>query len=73
MPDDGWARDDGGGAGQGSEEEEEEQSLVGKGAAASSSGGAGMTSWPQRRYIMALLAMSMWLVRTNTVLTHSPL
>ena len=63
MPDDGWARDDGG-AGPGSEEEEqEEQSLVGKGAAASS--GAGMTSWPQRRYIMALLAMSMWLVRTN--------
>ena len=56
MPD-GWARDDGGGA-------EEEQSLVGKGAAASSSD-AGMTSWPQRRYIMALLAMSMWLVRTN--------
>ena len=61
MPD-GWARDDGGGADPGSEEE---QSLVGKGAAASSSGGAGMTSWPQRRYIMALLAMSMWLVRTN--------
>ena len=73
MPDDGWARDDGGGAGPSSDsEEEEEQSLVGKGAAASSSG-AGMTSWPQRRYIMALLAMSMWLVRTNTVLTHSPL
>ena len=71
MPDDGWARDDGGGAGPGSDSEEEEQSLVGKGAVASSSGG--MTSWPQRRYIMALLAMSMWLVRTNTVLTHSPL
>ena len=60
MPD-GWARDDGGGAGPGSDSEE--QSLVGKGAAASSS--AGMTSWPQRRYIMALFAMSMWLVRTN--------
>ena len=62
MPD-GWARDDGGGAGPGSDSEEEEQSLVGKGAAASSSGIK--TSWPQRRYIMALLAMSMWLVRTN--------